>query len=398
MSFSTTVDREHREHRQIASLGLMVMDSAKELGAMVDKHLQNFYQQKEPHPDEQHGDDSFLVSVSSPRFQSGDGKVMINQSVRGLDLYILSDVGNYSCTYKMFGQDAPMSPDDHFADIKRAIQAAAGKAYRITVIMPFLYGARQHRRSYRESLDCAYALQELQSMGVSSVLTFDAHDPRVQNAVPLMGFDNAMPYYQVLKAMLKKYPDLSLDKESFMVVSPDEGAISRNVYFASTLGVEMGMYYKRRDYSRMVKGRNPIVAHEFLGTDIAGKNVMVYDDQIASGDSMLDIAYDLKKRGANKVFAACTYALFTEGVDRFNKAVEDGVLTAVLSTNLTYRRPELLSAPWYIEVDASKYLAYFIASMNHNMSVGAMIDPYDKIQKLLENHRSQQATQMELFK
>lgn len=396
MPFTTNVDFEHRVHRQMASVGIIALESAKELGEKVDKHLQSFYQEKEPHPDEQHGDSSFLIDASCPRFQSGDGKGLINQSVRGLDLYILADVGNYNCTYKMFGADTPMSPDDHFADIKRIIGAAAGKAYRITVIMPFMYGARQHRRSYRESLDCAMALQELQQMGVSSVLTFDAHDPRVVNAVPLMSFDSAMPYYQVLKALFKRFPDLCIDKDSFMVVAPDEGAISRNVYFASTMGVDMGMYYKRRDYSRIVNGRNPIVAHEFLGNNVEGKNVMIYDDQIASGDSMLDIAYDLKKRGANKIFCVATYALFTEGIDRFQKAYDDGILTAVLSTNLTYRRPELLAAPWYLEADCSKYVAYFIASLNHNMSVSAVLDPYERIQKLLDSHRSKQNDQIGL--
>ena len=290
-----------------------------------------------------------------------------------------------------------MSPDDHFADLKRAIQAIGGKAHRITVIMPNMYGARQHRRSYRESLDCAVALQELQNMGVSSILTFDAHDPRVQNAVPLMGFDNVMPSYQVLKTLLKHVPDICLEKEHFMVVSPDEGAISRNVFYASILGVDMGMYYKRRDYSKIVNGRNPIVAHEFLGSDIAGKDVLVYDDMIASGDSMLDIAYDLNKRGARRVFAGCTYALFTEGIERFNEAVEKGVLAGVLSTNLTYRRPELLAAPWYYEVDVSKYVAYFIASMNHNMSVNTLLDPHQKIRDLIDAHKKGQLEQMNLF-
>lgn len=393
MPFSSTVDNV--KHPQVATLGLMAMESASELGKKVDDHLRRLYQNNGN--DCQDGSSSFLIPCSCPRFQSGDAKGIINQSVRGDDLYLLTDVGNYNCTYKMFGQDVPMSPDDHFADLKRAIQAIGGKAHRITVIMPNMYGARQHRRSSRESLDCAVALQELQNMGVSSILTFDAHDPRVQNAIPLMGFDNVMPSYQVLKALLKHVPDLQLDKDSFMVVSPDEGAISRNVYYASILGVDMGMYYKRRDYSRIVNGRNPIVAHEFLGSDITGKDVLVYDDMIASGDSMLDIAYDLKKRGANRVFAGCTYALFTEGLDRFNEAIEKGVLAGVLSTNLTYRKPELLAAPWYYEVDVSKYVAYFIASMNHNMSVSYLLDPHQKIKDLIESHKKEQQKQMMLF-
>lgn len=393
MPFSTTVD--HVKHSQVATLGLMAMDSANELGKKVDDHLRELYNNQEDSC--QTGASSFLIPCSCPRFQNGDAKGLINQSVRGVDLYLLTDVGNYNCTYKMFGEEVRMSPDDHFADLKRAIQAISGKAYRITVIMPNMYGARQHRRSYRESLDCAVALQELQNMGVSSILTFDAHDPRVQNAVPLMGFDNVMPSYQVLKALLQHVPDIQLDKESFMVVSPDEGAISRNVYYASVIGVDMGMYYKRRDYSRIVNGRNPIVAHEFLGSDITGKDVLVYDDMIASGDSMLDIAYDLKKRGARRVFAGCTYGLFTEGLERFNEAVARGVLAGVLSTNLTYRKPELLAAPWYYEVDVSKYVAYFIASMNHNMSVNTLLDPHQKIKDLIDGHRKGQLEQMNLF-
>ncbi|MCI8632680.1 MAG: ribose-phosphate pyrophosphokinase [Lachnospiraceae bacterium] len=393
MPFSTTVD--HVKHPQVATLGLMALDSANELGKKVDEHLRELYHNQEDSC--QNGESSFLIPCSCPRFQNGDAKGIIHQSVRGVDLYLLTDVGNYNCTYKMFGEEVHMSPDDHFADLKRAIQAISGKAYRITVIMPNMYGARQHRRSYRESLDCAVALQELQNMGVSSILTFDAHDPRVQNAVPLMGFDNVMPSYQVLKALLQHVPDIQLDKDSFMVVSPDEGAISRNVYYASVIGVDMGMYYKRRDYSRIVNGRNPIVAHEFLGSDINGKDVLVYDDMIASGDSMLDIAYDLKRRGARRVFAGCTYGLFTEGLDRFHEAVERGVLSGVLSTNLTYRKPELLAAPWYYEVDVSKYVAYFIASMNHNMSVNSLLDPHQKIKDLIDGHRKGQLEQMNLF-
>lgn len=396
MSFSSTVDNV--KHLQVAPLGIIAMDSAKALGEKVDRHLQKIYESIET--DSLNSSNSYLIDASCPRFQTGDAKGLINQSVRGLDLYIISDVGNYNCTYKMYGQTVPMSPDDHYADLKRIIQAIGGKGYRISVIMPNMYGARQHRRSYRESLDCAVALQELQAMGVSSILTIDAHDPRVQNAVPLMGFDNVMPSYQVLKALLKHIPDLRLDKDSFMVVSPDEGAISRNVYYASVLGVDMGMYYKRRDYSRIVNGRNPIVAHEFLGTDVAGKDILVYDDMIASGDSMLDIAYDLHKRGARRVFAGCTYGLFTEGLERFNKAVEEGVLHAVLTTNLTYQKPELLSAPWYYEVDVSKYIAYFIASLNHDMSMNNLLDPHQKILDLLDRHNrslEEKEKQLDLF-
>lgn len=381
-------------HLQVANLGLVAMDSASEFGKKVDGHLKKLYSRLEgPQKDA----DSFLVGVSCPRFQTGDAKAVIGQSVRGMDVYLLTDVGNYNCTYSMFGQPVPMSPDDHYQDLKRAIEAVGGKAHRITVIMPILYGGRQHRRTSRESLDCAVALQELRNMGVHSIITFDAHDPRVQNAVPLMGFDNVMPSYQTLKALLHHVPDIVINKDSFMVVSPDEGAIDRNVYYASVLGVDMGMYYKRRDYSRIVNGRNPIVAHEFLGNDIHGKDVFVYDDIISSGDSMLDIAYDLRKRGAGRIFAGCTYALFTEGVDKFTEAVENGYLSGVLSTNLTYRRPELLEAPWYYEVDVSKYVAYFIASMNHDMSISLLLDPLAKINDLVARHAEKQAMQLELF-
>jgi len=393
MPFSLTVDNVR--HKQVAPLGLIALSSAAELGEQVDTRLRKLYSTFAA--DGQNGDLTFLIPNATPRFQSGDAKGMINKSVRGLDLYLLVDVGNYSCTYKMYGKEVPMSPDDHFADLKRIIQAVSGKAFRITIIMPNLYGGRQHRRSYRESLDCAVALQELQAMGVDEILTVDAHDPRVQNAVPLMGFDNIMPSYQVLKALLKHNPDLKLDKENFMVVSPDEGAMSRNVFYASEMGVDMGMYYKRRDYSRMVNGHNPIVAHEFLGSDVSGKDILVYDDMIASGESMLDIAYDMKKRGARRFFAGCTYALFTEGIDKFNQAYKDGVISAVLSTNLTYRCPELLQAPWYYDVDLSKYIAYFIASMNHDMSVNRMLDPHLKVQALLKKHNEEQASQLGLF-
>ena len=270
--------------------------------------------------------------------------------------------------------------------IKRLIQAASGKAYRINVIMPILYGSRQHRRSYRESLDCAVALQELNAMGVANIVTFDAHDPRVQNAVPLMGFDNVMPTYQVLKAMINQLPDLNLDREHFMVVSPDEGAMSRNMYYASVLGVDLGMFYKRRDYSKIVNGRNPIVAHEYLGASVEGKEVFISDDIISSGESMLDIAYALKEQKARKIYAYATYAIFTNGLDAFDKAYADGIIDGVFGSNLTYRTPELKSREWFHEVDVSKYIAYFIAALNHDMSVSAIIDPHEKIKTLLEKH------------
>lgn len=394
MPFSLVVDNV--KHNQTAPVGLIAMAGAQEMGEKVNARLQTLYTRIGT--DLQTGEKSFLIDTKCPRFQNGDAKGIINQSIRGMDIYILADVGNYNCTYKMFDQIVPMSPDDHYADIKRIIQAMSGKAHRITVIMPNMYGARQHRRTYRESLDCAVALQELQAMGVDSVITFDAHDPRVQNAVPLMGFDNLMPSYQVLKALIAARPDIKLEKDSFMVVSPDEGAISRNSFYASELGVDLGMYYKRRDYSKIVDGHNPIVAHEFLGNDIEGKDIFVYDDMIASGESMLDLAYDLKKRGARRLFAGCTYPLFTKGVEKFNKAYEEGVISAVVSTNLTYRRPELKDTPWFVEADLSKYIAYFIAAMNHDISVNALLDPHQKLQTLINNFRQgKQEQQMDLF-
>lgn len=365
---------------RVAPLGLIAMEGAKDLGEKVNDYLTKWSNKNE------HFKDTFLVEASCPRFSSGDGKGLIKQTVRGNDLFILCDMGNYSITYDYFGHENCMSPDDHYQDLKRIIQAASGKAHRINVIMPSLYGGRQHRRNYRESLDCAVALQELQAMGVSNVLTFDAHDPRVQNAVPLMGFDNIVPSYQVLKAMFKNLDDFRPDKQHFMIVSPDEGAINRNMYYASVLGVDLGMFYKRRDYSTIVNGRNPIVAHEYMGNDVAGKDVFIADDIISSGESMLDIAVELKKRKANKIYCYATYAIFTNGLSSFDKAYADGIINGVFGTNLTYRSPELLSRPWFYEVDCAKYIAYFIASLNHDLSISKIIDPHQKIKTLLENY------------
>lgn len=385
---------DDRNYKQIAELGIIPINISHDLTERITKHLTNLYNQI---GNTSYSEEDVIIDVSCPRFQSGDGKAVLSRSVRGKDLFLLIDVGNYDCKYKMFGLDVPMSPDDHFQDLKRVIEAVSGKAHRLTVIMPILYGGRQHKRSARESLDCAVALQELENMGVTSIVTFDAHDPRVQNAIPLMGFDNVIPSYQTLKALLKHVPDIELDKENFMVVSPDEGAISRNVYYASVLGVDMGMYYKRRDYSRVVNGRNPIVAHEFLGNDVKDKDIFIYDDIISSGDSMLDIAYDLGKKGARRIFAGCTYALCTEGVEKLQKAVDDGVLHGVLSTNLTYRKPELLAKDWYFEVDVSKYVAYIIGALNHDMSVSVFLDPLAKIHALVDKHKENSNTQMSMF-
>ena len=362
---------------KVANLGLIACPGAEELTKQIDSHLVAWAKEVGMVIE------TFIIGCACPRFQSGDAKGLVTQSVRGDDIFLVCDPGNYSLTYNLFGHENQMSPDDHFANLKRLIQAVAGRAHRISVIMPSLYGGRQLRRVVRESLDCAVALQELESMGVSNIITFDAHDPRMMSAVPLMCFDNVMPTYQVLKTLLKRMPDLSFDKDSFMVISPDEGAISRNMYYSSVLGCNLGMFYKRRDYTRIVNGRNPIVAHEYLGESVEGKTVFIADDIIASGESMLEVASELKKRGAKHIIANATFPLFTSGLEKFDAAVEAGVLTAVLGTNLTYRKPELLERPWYFDVDCSKYTAYFIAAINHDTSVSAIIDPIKKIEALL---------------
>ena len=367
--------------RQEAYLALIACPGAEELTKLVDQHLVSW--SKEAGIDK----DTFIIPCDCPRFQSGDAKGLVKKSIRGHDVYIFVDPGNYSLTYNLFGHENHMSPDDHFANLKRIIQAVAGRAHRVSVIMPSLYGGRQHRRISRESLDCAVALQELQAMGVANIITFDAHDPRLMNAVPLMSFDNVMPTYQVLKTLLHHMPDLNFDKEHFMVVSPDEGAMNRNMYYSSVLGCNLGMFYKRRDYSRVVNGRNPIVAHEYLGESVEGKTVFIADDIIASGESMLEVARELKKRGAKHILTNATFPLFTSGVEKFDAAVEEGVLTAVLGTNLTYRKPELLERDWYFDVDCSKYTAYFVAAINHDMSVESICNPMIKVEKLLAGRK-----------
>ena len=366
---------------QVAQPALIACPGAEELTRQIDKHLVSWAKKVGIEKD------TFIVGCDCPRFQSGDAKGLVKQSVRGDDIFLVVDPGNYSLTYNLFGHENHMSPDDHFANLKRLIQAVAGRSHRMTVIMPSLYGGRQHRRIGRESLDCAVALQELQNMGVENIITFDAHDPRLMNAVPLMSFDNVMPTYQVLKTLLAHMPELSFGKDDFMVISPDEGAISRNMYFSSVLGCNLGMFYKRRDYTRVVNGRNPIVAHEYLGESVEGKTVFIADDIIASGESMLEVARELKNRGAKHIIANATFPLFTSGLDKFDKAVEEGILTAVLGTNLTYRKPELLDRKWYFDVDCSKYCAYFVAAINHEMSVGSIIDPIKKIEALLQSRK-----------
>ena len=365
-----------------APIGIIATEGAKELAQRIDSYLIKWAREAGIEKD------SFLIDAECPRFSSGDAKGLIRTTVRGMDLYFVIDVGNYSIKYNLFGQPNSMSPDDHFQDLLRLIQAAGGKAHRLNVIMPMLYGGRQHRRSYRESLDCAFMLQTLQDMGVQNLITFDAHDPRVMNAVPLMGFDNVMPTYQVLKCMFKHVPDLSLDRDHFMIVSPDEGALNRNMYYASVLSVDLGMFYKRRDYSRIVNGHNPIVAHEYLGSSVEGKDVFIADDIISSGESMLDIAVKLKEKGAKRIFGYATYAIFTNGLASYDKAYEQGIIDGVLGSNLTYRTDELKNREWFFEVDVSKYAAYLVAAMNHDMSFSSVLDPHEKITALLEKRQN----------
>ena len=367
---------------RVAPLGLIAIPGSEELGKKVNDYLVTWSREAG------YDYDNFLIENECPRFSSGDGKALIKNTVRGYDVYIIADFGNYSLEYPLFGKMNRMSPDDHFQNLKRIIQAIGGKAHRINVITPILYGGRQHRRNYRESLDCAVALQELQNMGVSNIVAFDAHDPRVCNAVPLMGFDNIIPTYQVLKALFKYVNDFKMDMDHFMVVSPDEGALNRNMYYSYELGVDLGMFYKRRDYSRVVNGRNPIVAHEYLGNSVEGKDVFIADDIISSGESMLDIAIELKKRNAKRIFAYATYPIFTNGLEAFDKAYADGKIDYVFGTNLSYRTPELLSREWFCEVDVSKYLSYLIMALNHDMSISKVIDPHQKISALLEKHKN----------
>jgi ribose-phosphate pyrophosphokinase len=376
------------------ALGLIPLKSCEELGAKVDQYLVGWREKREhAHKNEAafkgYHRDSYIISTSVPRFGTGEAKGVIKESVRGYDLYLMVDVTNYSLTYSVSGHENHMSPDDHYADLKRIIAAVGGKARRITAIIPFLYESRQHKRTARESLDCALALQELTAMGVDNIITFDAHDPRVQNAIPLKGFETVQPAYQFIKGILKNCDDLKLDNDHLMIISPDEGGTNRAVYLANVLGVDMGMFYKRRDYSKIVEGRNPIVAHEFLGTSVEGKDVIIIDDMISSGESMIDVATELKKRKANRIFVVATFGLFTNGLDRFDKAVEDGTIYKVVTTNLTYQTPELLSRPYYINCDMSKYIAYIIDTLNHDSSISDLLNPYDRIQKLVSKYKKE---------
>lgn len=377
----------------VGRLGIISPYSCAELGEKVDHYLVEWRKgrKKSHHIAINFADydrDTYLIKSDLPRFGSGEGKGVLKESVRGDDIYILVDVCNYSLTYSLCGQSNHMSPDDHYQNLKRVIAAVGGKARRINVIMPFLYESRQHRRSDRESLDCAIALQELVNMGVENIITFDAHDPRIQNAIPLHGFETVQPAYQFIKNLLMNEPDLHLDKDHLMIISPDEGGMSRAIYLANNLGVDMGMFYKRRDYSVIIDGRNPIVAHEFLGADVRGKDMVIIDDMISSGDSMLEVAQLLKANGAGKIFMCATFGLFTNGLDKFDKAYEEGMFDRILTTNLIYQTPELLQRPYYINCDMSKYIALIIDTLNHDGSISKLLNPVERIQKVLTKYRN----------
>ena len=389
-------DERHTATIPYGTLGIIPLKSCSAMGEKVDEYLVNWREQRE-HENQSnlafsgYKRDSYVVSASTPRFGSGEGKGVLNDSVRGYDLYIMVDVCNYSIEYSLCGNTNHMSPDDHYADLKRVIAAAGGKARRINVIMPFLYESRQHKRSGRESLDCSLMLQELTAMGVENIITFDAHDPRVHNSIPLKGFESVSCTYQFIKYLLLGVDDLHIDSEHMMVISPDEGGMGRAVYFANVLGLDMGMFYKRRDYTKIVNGRNPIVAHEFLGTNVEGKDVIIIDDMISSGESMIDVASELKKRGASRVFCATTFGLFTNGFDKFDEAYEKGIIDKILTTNLVYQPAELLSKPWYINVDMSKYMALLIDTLNHDSSISDLLNPVDRIQKRVKEYNERYA-------
>ena len=388
-------DERNLETMPDGALGLIPLESCKELGLKVDQYLVG-WREKRQHQHQNdpafkgYRRDSYIISTAVPRFGTGEAKGVIKESVRGYDLYLMVDVTNYSLTYSVCGYENHMSPDDHYADLKRIIAAVGGKARRITAIIPFLYESRQHKRTARESLDCALALQELTAMGVDNIITFDAHDPRVQNAIPLKGFETVQPAYQFIKGILREVKDLKIDSEHMMIISPDEGGTNRAVYLANVLGLDMGMFYKRRDYSKIVDGRNPIVAHEFLGSSVEGKDVIIIDDMISSGESMIDVATELKKRKANRIFVVATFGLFTNGLERFDEAVADGTIYKVVTTNLTYQTPELLAKPYYINCDMSKYVAYIIDTLNHDSSISDLLNPYDRIQRLVAKYKAEQ--------
>ena len=386
-------EKRNLETIPVGSLGIISLEGCKILGDKIDKYLVKWRTERES----EHKDslafsgyqrDSYLLNAKVPRFGSGEAKGMILQSVRGVDLYLLVDVCNYSVTYSLCGHENHMSPDDHYQDLKRIIAAVGGKARRITVIMPFLYESRQHKRTARESLDCALALQELVRMGVDNIITFDAHDPRVQNAIPLHGFETVQPAYQFIKGLLKNVKGLQIDSDHMMVISPDEGGMKRAIYIANVLGLDMGMFYKRRDYTTIVNGRNPIVAHEFLGSSVEGKDMIIIDDMISSGESMIETAAALKARKANRIFVFSTFGLFTNGLEKFDKAYEEGIIDRVLTTNLVYQTEDLLSREWYINCDMSKYIAYIIDTLNHDSSISDLLSPSERIQNVVAKYKN----------
>lgn len=377
----------------VAPIKIASLEGCMDLARDVDSYLVKFRKELVKHNGagtalSGYYEPTYITECACPRFGSGEAKGILRDSIRGTDLYIMADVMNYSITYKQNGHINHMSPDNHFQDLKRIISAAMGKAYRVNVIMPFLYESRQHKKTARESLDCAMGIKELVDMGVSNIITFDAHDPRVQNAIPLSGFDNFMPTYQFLKALMKNVSDLKLDNEHLMIISPDEGAMGRAIYFANVLGVDVGMFYKRRDYSTIVNGKNPIVAHEFLGDSVEGKDVIIIDDMISSGESMLDVAKQIKAKGAKRVFVCCTFGLFTDGFDKFDEYYENGYIEKVITTNLTYRKPELLEKPYYLTADMTKYIARIMDTLNHDVSIEKVSNNTTKINKLLEKSRN----------
>ena len=381
------------ENIPVGSLGMIPIDGCQELGGKVNDYLVKWRKEavaktKDDVVLHDFQKETYIIDAKVPLFGSGEAKGIINESVRGKDIYLMVDVCNYSLTYSLSGHTNHMSPDDHFQNLKRVIAAIGGKARRINVIMPFLYESRQHKRSSRESLDCALALQELVRMGVDNIITFDAHDPRVQNAIPLSGFETVRPTYQFIKGLLQNVPDLKIDSEHMMAISPDEGATGRAIYLANVLGLDMGMFYKRRDYTRIVDGRNPIVAHEFLGSSVEGKDVIIIDDMISSGDSILDVAKQLKARKANRIFAAATFGLFTNGMKKFDEAYEQGIIHGILTTNLIYQTPELLSKPYYINCDLSKYIALIIDTLNHDGSISSILSPNERIQNVVKKYRN----------
>lgn len=386
-------EKRNLETIPVGSLGMIPLEGCKSLGQKVDKYLVKWRTERESEHKNSlafagYQRDSYILGAKVPRFGTGEAKGVITESVRGSDLYLLVDVANYSMTYSLCGHVNHMSPDDHYQDLKRIIAAVGGKARRITVIMPYLYESRQHKRTQRESLDCALALQEMVHMGVDNIITFDAHDPRVQNAIPLHGFETVQPTYQFVKGLLNQIPDLSIDNDHMMVISPDEGGMSRAIYMANVLGLDMGMFYKRRDYTRIVDGRNPIVAHEFLGTNVEGKDVIILDDMISSGESAIEVAAELKERKASRIFIAASFGLFTAGLDKFDKAYEDGIITRVLTTNLIYQTEELLAKPWYINCDMSKYIAYIIDTLNHDSSISDLLNPVDRIHSIVDRYKN----------